>query len=491
MNKKNLIILLISLIIILGGFLRFYKIRKLGTFHSDQAIELLHTLEILRGKPRLIGIKTSISEVRNGAVMYYLLIPFLLIFNYDPVAGGVLQSLLSLATIPLVFTLGKKIRGNLTGILASFLVAISPLLVSYSRQTLLAFYPLFFSALILFVFSSILEKFNFKKTLFLGFLLGFVLQIHYSTATFLLLTLITAPLFLPKKRLVSFFVFLITGFLVGFSPLLLFELRHKFFNSKMALLYLQKEKSLVFDKQYLLSFWPGVLGKLLFANQTLLGLLALIIIALASLGRLKRDDKFSLIEKLCFLQILINFIILFLFSLSHDPFRAQKAINAFVPLILLLSSSLVILIKKFFHRWQKKILATICLGLFLLNFPSFRLKENHGEFMSKGWNLPRTKKAAEIIITDLDNKNFNVAMLVDGETQGLPLRYFLEVARKKPLGVEKYGEAEVLYVVKAPEVELFKINVWELTAFAPFKILRKWHLQDSFFLYRLEKSVVR
>ena len=86
MKKRVLICLLF--ILILGSFLRFYRIRHLSTFLTDQAIELAGSRQILKGKLTLIGIKTSISEVRNGAVMYYLLAPFLYFFKYDPIAGG-------------------------------------------------------------------------------------------------------------------------------------------------------------------------------------------------------------------------------------------------------------------------------------------------------------------------------------------------------------------------------------------------------------------
>jgi len=488
MKQNKTIITILFFIILLGGFLRFYRIKELGTFRSDQAIESSHTLEILRGKPRLIGIKTSVSEVRNGAVMYYILAPLLWLFGYDPVAGGVLQSLLSLSTIPLIFLLGKKLKDNFTGILAAFFVSTSPLLVSYSRQTLLAFYPLFFSGLILFLFSKVLEKFNIKINLILGFLLGFMLQIHYLTITFFGLTLITAPFFLKRRKLYSFYTSLIIGFLIGLLPLIIFELRHEFFNTKMALSYFKQSESLAFSKQYLLNFWPLVLGKLLFAHNYWLGLLSLLLIISTALGKIIKRYKFVLLEKICWLQMLINFIILFVFSFRQQTFRAQKAINAFLPLILLISYSLNFLIKKASLYQKKLFFLTICLAILLVNFSSFRLTENHGAFMKEGWNLPGTQKAADLIISDLDGKTFNVTMYVDAENQGLPLRYFLEVAGKKPLGIEKYGEVEVLYLLKEPEVNLYKIATWELTSFGSFNIAKQWPIQNGFLLYRLEKQ---
>ena len=490
MKQKKFIFLSLFILIIFGGFLRLYKIKTLGTFHSDQAIELTHTLEILRGKLRLIGIKTSISEVHNGAVMYYLLAPLLWLFKYDPVAGGILQSLLSLATIPLIFILGKKMANNLTGLMAAFFVAISPLLISYSRQTLLAFYPLFFSALILLILNSLLEKFSLKKTFLLGLLLGFSLQIHYLTITWFFLALIS-PYFLfkkKKKKLFPFFILLISGFIAGLLPLIIFELRHDFFNTRMLFSYFQENTSTAFSQQYFLKFWPLVLEELLLTKQTFLATVSFILIIFLSFKRFLKKRKTSLIEKLCLVQFSINFVILFFVSLKHHSFKTQKAINAFIPLILLTSFSLVFLAKKVFPKKQKLILLITCLFLILINFSSFRLQKNHGEFMKEGWDLIGTQKAANIIISDLDHKAFNVAMYVDAENQGLPLRYFLEVAGKKPLGIAKYGEAEILYLLKEPEANLYKITIWELTSFGSFKIAKQWSIQNGFLLYRLEKN---
>lgn len=118
--KKFRIVLILVLVIFLGSILRFYRMRELSTFLADQAIELSGAVQILQGKFTLIGIKTSVSEIRNGAVMYYFLAPFLYLFRLDPIAGGVLQSFLSLSTVTMVYYLGKKFNDEKGGIMAAF-----------------------------------------------------------------------------------------------------------------------------------------------------------------------------------------------------------------------------------------------------------------------------------------------------------------------------------------------------------------------------------
>lgn len=467
---KYLILFLLFLIIFLGAILRFYRIKELGTFRGDQATELLGTAQILRGDLTLIGIKTSISEVRNGAVMYYLMAPFLWLFRFDPVAGGVVQSLLSLATIVIVFFLGKSLGGEKLGLVAAFLIATSALLVDYSRQTMLAHYPLFFVSLSLLLFWQIINRFSRLRIFLLGFLLGFMLQIHYSTLAVFLTAVAFPFLFLKRTQIFVYFLALLPGFILGFSPMIAFELRHEFFQTKMFVNYL-KESSGGYFLSHLgayFSYWPTVLGKWGAIFIFFLGVVTFFRYLQGKLGRL---------EKLCLLQIAAT--ALFIFLLVKENAAVHYAISAFVPIVLLTVGALFSL--------TNLILIVILAAFFLANFPAYQINRDHGGSMSPGWNLPGVEKAAKIIAQDADKKEFNVAMVVDAENQGLPLRFFLFVWEKSPLGVEYYGEAKTLYVVAEPGTDLKKIGMWEITAFGPFCERKIWPIQNGYKLYRLEK----
>lgn len=198
MNKR--LALCFILIVLAGVVIRLYRVETLGTFRADQAIELTSSKNILFGDLTLIGIKTSISEVRNGAVMYYFLAPLLFILNYDPLAGAVLQTGLQILAACVAFYIGKKFLGTRSGLLIAFIISFSALLVSYSRQSLLAYYPLFFDSLIFLISALLTVKFKSKLTLVLGFLLGFSLQIHYSVLALLLPCLFLPIIFFSKRK---------------------------------------------------------------------------------------------------------------------------------------------------------------------------------------------------------------------------------------------------------------------------------------------------
>lgn len=203
------------------------------TFRGDQGIELDQTAEILEGRLRLIGIKTSISEVRNGAIAYYFLAPLLAILHGSPVAGSVLQSIQIIGSAILVFWYLRKKKYYRESWAALVILLFSYPLVLFSRQTLLAYYPLFFFTAIFITTLETAENYKPVLVLLTGFLIGLAMQIHYSAisaAIYLLFFGLTSI-----KRKLNFFVVLFLGFIFGFLPMIIFELRHDFFNLKMLL----------------------------------------------------------------------------------------------------------------------------------------------------------------------------------------------------------------------------------------------------------------
>jgi len=483
--KRYSAIIILAIIVVSGSILRFYRIEDLGTFRSDQAIELASTAEILRGKFTLIGIKTSVSEVRNGAVMYYIMAPFLYLFAFDPLAGGIVQSLLSLATIPVVFYFGKKLKTGKVGLLASLIIAASPLLVRFSRQTMLAFYPLFFCSLALFLAGKIIIYPTKILCFALGVLLGFMLQVHYSTISVFGFALAIPALFYRKNNIFKYYLFLLSGFVVGFTPMLIFELRHQFFNTRMLLNYiLQANIFIVPEKFDLFYYWENTVAQFISGENILLAKLYIIGFLILSVFFWR---KFQLVEKLSILQLVSTVVFTVFFVRENVP---HYAIASFVPLAILSSSYWTTIVAILWRKHQVLILLITMITFLVINYPAWGLGENHGWTMTQGWSLSGIKKAAKIIFLDLPSPSYNVAMVVDAENRGLPLRYFLEIWGKPPLPVEKYDKADVLYVVTEPGIDLAKINMWEINSFGGNIIEKSWMIQNGFMLYRLGKKQV-
>ncbi len=478
--KKLGSLLILVLIILLGAILRLYRLPELSTFRSDQVIELTSTADILRGDFTLIGIKTSNSEVRNGAVMYYLMAPFLLAMKFSPLAGALVQILLSLGTIVLVYATAKKFFVSHLALLAAFSIATSSLLVQFSRQTLLAYYPLFFSALFLCFALKVIKKSSLLTVGILGTLCGFSLQVHYAT-----LALFVCALFLPAlfkaESLKETFIYwgsLFLGLFLGLAPMLLFEIRNEFFNSKMLWNYVT-ESGGGHEGFNLLNYLVNSLAQYFFGGSVILTCVAIIVLVY-TLMRVRKS--LGTLEKLCLLQL--GCVFLFIIFLVHEdiPHYLLPA----VPSLVLLTGRILAKTK---NPMLSKFLAVgLAVVFFLINIPHYRLADSHGWTMAEGWNLVGVEKAARIIASDLTGDPFNVAMIVDQENQGLPLRYFLHVWGYSPLPVESYDKAHYLYVLAEPGTVLSQVTMWEVTAFGSYEVSKSWPIQNGFILYKLEKA---
>lgn len=471
MRPRYLAIILL-LIIFLGAFLRFYRIEELGTFRADQAIELSGARDILSGKLTLIGIKTSNSEVRNGAVMYYLLAPFVWLFKGDPVAGGVLQSLLSLGTVGVVFYIIKKYIGPKEALFGAFLTATSSLLVLYSRQTLLAFYPLFFNSVVFLISMSILKKFRTLLVLTLGIFLGITIQIHYSAIALILASWLLPLVFIKKSLWLKYYFYLFFGLLLGLLPMIFFELRHQFFNTKMLFTIKSASANVNF-----LGFWQDALSRFLFGGNVWLARIFLLTVGGAIIFLRK---KIGPIQKLSLVFIIASIIFTLIFRNSLQPpyeYISHYAIVSFIPLVILTSWLI--------GRLPTLFMFLTAIAFLVFNFSSFGLFNNHGYSHGPGWGQTGIKKAASLIKADLTDRPYNVAMLVDGESQAYPLRYLLSDFPNQPLAINRYDRATDLYLIVEPGLDLSKVNLWELSSFGPYEISKTWDLQNGYTLYRL------
>src|SRR3989338_7032675 len=96
-KNKTEVIFLIG-ILLLGAFLRLYKIDQYMTFLGDEGRDAIIVRRLLVNfDPILIGPGTSIGNMYLGPIYYYLIAPFLLLANFSPVGPSVFIALLGKA----------------------------------------------------------------------------------------------------------------------------------------------------------------------------------------------------------------------------------------------------------------------------------------------------------------------------------------------------------------------------------------------------------
>src|SRR3989338_6648522 len=83
-------------IIVLGIFLRFYQLETRTNFTADGGRDYAVVRQMIQTrKPTLLGPKASVGEFFFGPLYYYLLIPVLIVGNFDPLSGAVMTALLN------------------------------------------------------------------------------------------------------------------------------------------------------------------------------------------------------------------------------------------------------------------------------------------------------------------------------------------------------------------------------------------------------------
>src|SRR3990170_7564978 len=131
MAKKEKLLLII--LIVLGFFLRVWRLSDLMGFDYDQEVAMEAVERILSGKLTLIGQQTSIGGVFIGPGYYYLLALFYWLFGKDPIGWGVMVAMIAVATMTMLFLLTRKLFGKTTAFLALAIYATNARINFYDR----------------------------------------------------------------------------------------------------------------------------------------------------------------------------------------------------------------------------------------------------------------------------------------------------------------------------------------------------------------------
>ena len=221
------------LILLAAAFLRFYNLSGYLQFLGDQGRDVLIVKRmIVEHQWTLLGPNASVGGFFTGPIYYYFMLPFLWLSKLDPVGPAYLSAIFGLATVVLIYWLGQEFFGKRVGILAAFLVMISPKMIDISRFSWNPNpVPLFALLTIIFLYLGA-KKEKIIYTFLAGISVGVMVQLHYMDLIFVPILLLLI-LWLPLKG--SRWIHILAaggGFLLGDSLFLIFETRHGFPNSQ-------------------------------------------------------------------------------------------------------------------------------------------------------------------------------------------------------------------------------------------------------------------
>lgn len=306
-------------------FLRFYNLRKNVSFNWDQEITAQQVrFMVINHKPILIGIRIGPAKFFLPPLYYYLAAPFLIITKFDPIGLYYFSGILGLMTGVSIYYFSKKILSDSNNskniaFITSLIYLISPSFLVFDRA------PTGLNLLIIPTFITFVSLINitdnqkrFRDYLLLGIGIGLGLNAHF-TAVFLII--ISLLWLMYKKKLSYKLIITFLMILLFISPLIIFDLRHQFFNTRAFFEFFQGNKeTLSITLPLILSRWAKnifiimelwgtmAVGNIAFWGKSVIGF-ALLVFLLQRVVLVKNR-----IKSIYLLGILFLFVSSFLFT---------------------------------------------------------------------------------------------------------------------------------------------------------------------------------
>lgn len=222
------------LILMLAAFLRFYKLGDLFHWTLDEEFWSYIPFNIASGYHiPLIGGHISGTGLYSGPLFVWLMAIVFFLTQGNPLGIAVFVSMLGVVTTALTYFVGKTLFNNKVGLIASLLSASSMLMTIYDRKYWNANpIPLLSLLTILSIYQ--ISKGKLKWSYLLALVLSIAFHAHMTSGALLLLVIVAwFVLKLPIKEKTVFYS--IGLFFLMQLPLLLFELRHNFLNTRALL----------------------------------------------------------------------------------------------------------------------------------------------------------------------------------------------------------------------------------------------------------------
>ncbi len=322
------VLLLVVLIVFIG--LRFTNIYRRIQFNWDQERDARAAREILDGNFTLIGPRVlGADNFFLGPYFYYLLMPFYWLSGGHPRAMIYFLLVNSLLFFVLAWLFLKEKYSFPVALTFLGLWAVNPALV---KADIICWNPVVLPTLIILLW-RLLDKIrqdNRRNIFIIGLLLSVGINFHFQFIFLIPFALVV--LYKKAIRRRADWLALAVGLAIGFLPLLIFDLRHNFLNSKLLWQFIHQTgqaKDWLAWQPVVQNFFHRFLG---FSLPTIIS--ALIFPLLGGLLFLKKsDNNFWLSAGVIFLLILPVFAF-------YGQRPSEYYLNFTIPFLLLLLARL-------------------------------------------------------------------------------------------------------------------------------------------------------
>jgi len=480
--KKHWFIIILTLI---GAFFRLYRLEATIQFLGDQGRDVLVMRHLIIDYDiPFLGPITSVGGFYLGPLYYYLMTPFLWLFNFNPVGPAYANAFIGIITLPILYFVTKKMFSQSAAKLTTFLYAFAAIPIQETRFTWNP-NPMPLATLgIVFGFYQALKTNKSKWLLLSSLSLAIALQLHYMIVFLGPFILWQIFIFFKNKKLKKWLLPWFGIIILFMVPLILFEIKNNFLNIKGLLYFFQHNEYQKFDLYQNFRNLKGrseeVIGMILgFGRNTNLArttVTRLVLLATVILLIKKRSKSLILVS---------------VWLLSSIATLAFYRSNIYSHYLGFLFPAVFILIGQTLSYFKGKL--AILNIIFLLWFASFNLSLIKQTLQMNG-NLKSVEKTARFIKQDIDKynyQNYNLTLL-DGtrDYKAMSFRYFLELYNGKPLGVDKYPQTNILYVISPykQENDVADNPIWEINSLQPTELIDVWEFDDSENIYKIKRK---
>lgn len=497
MKHKSTIILIVILLV--AAFLRLYRVSDYMIFLGDEGRDVLVVKGILDGNLTLLGPRASAGDFFTGPIYYYMMTPFLWLWQYDPVGPAIMVGLFGIATVYLVYLAGKNFFNEKTGLIAAALYAVSPLVLAYSRSSWNPNTLPFFSLLTMFVlYKAVTTVRSWKYYVLTGFLLGICVQLHYISlflAVGVAVSLFLMNWYLNGKikilQTAKYYLQIFIGFLIGFAPFLAFEVRHGFPNIKTIFGFITKDSVESGYATYNTFYEPiadvffRLFARLIFNYPIpihydqyplialqIAGLIILIFAVAAIVLLLRHKNKFAVILLAVWLVIGVM-----LFGLYKKPIYDYYLVFLFPVSFLLIGYlfSVISELKKGKILYGMVLSSILLVGLIVFNLT------NHPFKIEANRQKEQVKRITEFVISKTDNKPYNFGLITPANSDH-GYRFYMEILGRPPVIIQNDAidpkrntvTDQLLVVCEDTTCEPLGHPTYEVAGFGPADIAGEW-----------------
>jgi len=481
LNIKNIVAKnkLVILLILIGIFLRLHKLDEFVTFLGDQGRDAIIIKRIVTFEHfPAIGPISSIGQVFLGPFFYYLMAPFLLLFNLNPLGLAFGTAFFSIIGLIIAYLIVKKELNKRIALFFLILVVFSSIQIDSSRfawnPNLL---PIFSFFSLYFLYQAIYSK-KYLWSILFGAFLSFSIQLHYL-AMFLLIPVLIFFILHDRKKIFQvgclkriFVSFL--SFLLFSSPLIIFDLKHNFLNSKN-LIKIFTEQKVIASSSFLDRFFTTINSFFSYILKINLPPYLTLFIFFVLIYYFFKNKSFY---KNLFLQLnFLNFFLyMFFFSLLNSYRYPHYYGQIYLSFFLILAFIFAQWNK---HRWSKFITLFLLIIFIIFNGRNyiFLFKEGNRQI----W---RAKIVAQSIIEKNPQIPYQVVPIPYTEMDG-HIRYFLEILGKRPLSEANADRPKELYILcYEKDCDALNHPQWQIAAFKNKKVDKIWKI-DRVKIYKL------